>query len=318
MSGATKHLSALFENNGFVRRLNSFKQTYDENRFAYFMVLPLFVFMAGLVWAQFFYGVYMSFFQHGYTIETTRFIGLENYRFLLGWSVFHTSVVATMIYGVATTVLHLLTALVVALAVNEIRRANVFRSIALLPYTMPPVAVGVLWFYLLDPSFGPIFGFLTKYGILGDAIYWNNDPSGAMAVIILVAGWTFWPFAFLIIDASLTKIPAAQYESARMYGANVFQRFRHVTFPHIKGALLVAGSIRVIWNLVKVGQPLTLTEGGPGFATSILGILLYNKTLSQGRYGQAYAIGMFLLLLTVGFTYILVREFYRQKANGGG
>lgn len=315
MSGVSGHLSAWFENNSWARRLTNLKQTYDENRFPYLLVLPLFVFMAALVWAQFAYGLYMSFFQHGYTIETTKFIGLENYRFLLGWSVFHTAVVATMIYGVATTVIHMVTALLVALAVNQIRRANIFRSIALLPYTMPPVAVGVLWYYLLDPNFGPVFSFLSKYGIL-NPIYWANDPTGAMAVITLVAGWTFWPFAFLIIDASLTKIPAAQYESARMYGANVLQRFRHVTFPHIKSALLVAGSIRVIWNLVKVGQPLALTEGGPGFATSILGILLYNKTLSQGRYGQAYAIGMFLLLLTVGFTYLLVREFYREKAGG--
>jgi len=78
----------------------------------------------------------------------------------------------------------------------------------------------------------------------------------------------------------------------------------------------VAVSIRMVWNLTKVSQPLQLTGGGPGFETSILAVLVYRFGWLQGSLGRAFAVGVILLLVTLGFIVLFIREFERQSEVG--
>jgi ABC-type sugar transport system permease subunit len=182
---------------------------------------------------------------------------------------------------------------------------------------MPPVVTGAIWLYLLSPTVGPVFQLLVDLGLLENAVYWSTQGDMAMAVIMGVLAWTFWPFMFLIILASLENIPEEYYETARVYGANRIQQFVRITLPQLKSAILVAVSIRVVWNLTKISQPLQMTGGGPGYQTSILAVLVYRFGWLQGRLGLAFATGVILLLVTLGFIIIFIREFQRSTEEVG-
>ncbi len=297
---------------GFGERTASLRETISENWFSYLLILPVLVFLVLLMWLPFVQGVYMSFNDWPFGGEPT-WVGLGNYTFLFGWEPFYTSLKATLLFSL-TTLFQLAVALVAALAVRELRRGkSLVTGAFLLSYTVPPLVTGTIWAYLLQPDLGPVFGYLTEWGLLGETVYWGSQGDAALAVVVFVTTWTFWPFMFLIISASLESIPEEMYESARMYGANRFQTFLRVTLPQLKSAILVAVSIRIIWNMTKISQVLQLTNGGPGYETSILAVLLYRFAYGQGRMGVSYAVGVILLLLTIGFVFVFIREFERTN-----
>jgi len=125
---------------------------------------------------------------------------------------FYVSLKATVIYGFAT-VIQLGLALTAALIVNKIKFKSLFSGMYLLPYTMPPVATGTLWVFLLKPNLGPIFTLLTDWGSCRTPSTGARRGHGTVAVT-LVNAWTFWPFMFLILFATLVSIPDEYYESA--------------------------------------------------------------------------------------------------------
>jgi ABC-type sugar transport system permease subunit len=92
-------------------------------------------------------------------------------------------------------------------------------------------------------------------------------------MITPVASWAFWRVMLLIIPSSLQAIPESRYGLAGIYGANMWQRFVTVTWPNIKGAIIVVVILRLAFNLAKSDQPFTLTGGGPGYETSVHSIL---------------------------------------------
>jgi ABC-type sugar transport system permease subunit len=293
-------------------RLASVWETYEENRFSYLLILPTLAFLVLLMWIPFLRGAWMTFYEWPFGGSPT-WIGLDNYTFLLGWEPFYTAVKATLWFSL-TTAFQLLVALAAALSVREISRfTKAITGIFLLAYTVPPLVTGTIWAYLLAPDLGPFFTLLTEWGILSETIYWGTDGSASMAVITFVTTWTFWPFMFLILSASLQNIDEELYESARIYGANRLQTFWNVTLPHMKSAILVAVSIRLIWNLTKVSQVLQLTNGGPGYDTSVLAVLLYRFAYGRGQMGVAYTVGLVLFVVTSGFVFVFIREF--EKAS---
>ena len=280
-----------------------------ENWFPYLFLLPLLSYLAFLLWIPFLQGVWMSFHNWPFFGEPT-WIGLDNYEYVFTWDPFYTSLKATFSYLLVTAI-QLGLALTASLSLANLDFSGITDSIAngilLIPYTMPPVVTGTLWILLLDPLYGPIFQPLVENGILNETIFWANDPTTAMAGIIIAGGWTFWPFMFLIIHASRESIPDIYYESAQMYGASKVQAFTQVTYPQIKSAIFVALAIRIVWNLAKVSQPLQMTQGAPGYSTSMLAVLLYRFAFERGQLGLAYIAGIVLFLISLSAVLLFLR-----------
>jgi ABC-type sugar transport system permease subunit len=303
----TSHTSNIAE-----RKLKKWQGILSENWFTYLLILPVLLFLVSLMWIPFARGIYMSLHNWPFGGEPT-WVGLENYTTLFNWDPFFTSLKATAVFAL-TTFFQLAVALVAALAVREIRRGKRFVTGAfLLSYTLPPMVTGTIWAYLLQPDLGPIFGYLVEWGLFDETIYWGTQGNLSLAAILFVTTWTFWPFMFLILSASLESIPEEMYETARMYGASRTQTFLRVTLPQLKSAILIAVSIRLIWNMTKISQVLQLTNGGPGYDTSVLAVLLYRFSYEQGQMGLSYAIGVILLLVTIGFVFVFIREFERTS-----
>lgn len=284
--------------------------------FAYLMFVPTLVFLLIVVWVPFVRGIWMSF--HNWpAFGSHEWVGLGNYQYLLNLDLFYTSLKATGFY-MLMTVLQFALALGASLAARTLRRfGSLADGIFLIPYTMPPVVTGTVWLYILGPNVGPLFGWLVDWGILSEPIYWGINGTQALTVVTLIGAWTFWQFIYVIFAASLAGIPDAYYETAKVYGASRWQRFWNITLPQLRGAILIALSLRIIRNLVKVSQPLQMTQGGPGYDTSVLAILLYRFTLNQRQYGLAFTIGVILFVVGLMLAYVFIREFRRQRTGAG-
>lgn len=286
----------------------------SKERLAYLFLAPLIAFLIFIVWVPFLRGIWMSLHNWPLGFSEPTFVGIENYSNILTADRFFVSLKATVIYGFAT-VIQLVLAVGAALIVDKVRFKSLFSGMYLLPYTMPPVATGTLWVFLLKPNLGPVFKFLTNTGILAEPIYWGTNGDSALLVVTLVNGWTFWPFMFLIIYATLVSIPEAYYESARVYGANRWETFRYITLPQLKTSIFVVVTLRLVWNLTKVSQPLQMTGGGPGYQTSPLSLLLYRSAFSDGNLGEAFAVGIIFLLLVFAFIVLFIRYFEKSEGD---
>lgn len=292
------------------------RDTIKEHWLSYLLFVPTLIMLLGLIWYPFFRGIFISL--HEWPIlGQSNWSGLGNYSYLLNWQPFVTSLKATGIFAL-TTVFQLIVALIAAVVLkHQSRFRNVLNGLFLLPYTLPPVVAGAIWLYLVNPTVGPVMELLLDFGLINNPIYWGSDGQASMAVIMGVTTWTFWPFMFLIIFASIENIPQEYYETAQVYGASRVQQFIKITLPQLKSAILVAISIRTVWNLAKISQPLQLTGGGPGYETSVLAILTYRFGWRQGRLGLAFAVGIILFIITLGFIILFIREFEDESEVAG-
>lgn len=293
-------------------RITRTREALREHGLAYLFVLPTALYLIFLWWIPFIWGLWMSL--HNWPLfGETQFIGLENYVYILTWDVFYTSLRATVIYGLQT-VPQLLLGLVAALIVWDMDRFDGVTSVLfLVPYVFPPLIIGTLWRLLLNPNSGPVFAYLIEFGVLEDAIYWTSNGDMALAVITFVGTWTFWPVVFLLVVASLRGIPKSHIETAKVYGASRWQRFRKVILPQIKTSLIIALILRIIWNLGKIEQPLQITRGGPGWDTSVLGILLYRLAWQRQEMALSFTVGLFLAMLSFTLVIGLMVLFERQS-----
>lgn len=286
----------------------------SKNWLAYLFVLPTVFYLAFLWWIPFMWGVRMSFFNWPLFGEV-QYVGLGNYYELLAWDAFYVSVKATILYSLQT-IPHIVIGTGAALLVWDQKRfAGVISVLFLVPYILPPLITGTLWRHLLNPDLGPVFGYLVEFGILEQPIYWSVEGSTALAAITFVGAWSYWPLVFLLIISSLRGIPSSHIETAKVFGANRWQRFRYVTFPQIKTALLIAVILRIIWNLGKIDQPFQITRGEPGFSTSILGVLLYRVAWVRQEMGLAFAIGIVLAIISLTFVIVFIYMFEKQSGE---
>jgi len=293
---------------------NKYGKVIVDNLFAYALLIPTLLFLTLLLWIPFLRGIWISF--HDWPVSgTPEWIGLGNYQHFLSWQPFYTSLKATVLYMTATG-LQLVIALAAALTVNNISRfRRLFDGMFILPYTLPPVVSGTIWLYLINSNFGPIQRGAVKIGLLDQTIVWQSDGTLSMLVVVFATGWQFWPFMYLIFLPTLRAIPEQEYEVAEVYGAGRLGKLLTVSLPRLKSAILVALAIRIVWNLAKVSLPFQLTQGGPGYETSILGVLVYRFVVNRGSLGRAYVVGLVMFMLSLILIAVIVREFRRSGSD---
>jgi len=245
--------------------------------------------------------------------EGQPFVGLENYRFILTDPLFHQSLRVTFFFVIGAVVIEIILAIGIALLLNrEFRGRWLVRMLALLPWAVPAVVNGIMWKWILNPSYGALNGFLYSLGLIDNYIIWLGSPTLALAMVVLADVWKETPFIMLLFLAALQTIPKELYEAARVDGANPVQSFFHVTLPLIRPTLFVAVALRTIWALKSFDLIYTLTAGGPSSGTSVIGYYTYLKSFVSLQLGRgaavAYIMTFFVLLLVIVYQRVLYRE----------
>ena len=282
-----------------------------ERRFALALFLPALLLLLATTTLPLVYLVWASLQRIDLSMPwLTGFAGLENYAKLGGDTRFWHSLGLTFVYTGATVVLQVAVGLGLALLVMQVKRGQaLLRVAAILPIVLAPVVAGLFWRSLvLAPDFG-VVDFLTRALGLG-SFNWLGDPQLALVSVIAIHTWQWTPFAFLVLLASLAALPPDIYEAARLDRAGPWQRFRHITLPMLRPAIVIVVILRMVTALSAFAAIFAATGGGPGSATEILNLYAYRLSfteLSVG-YGAAVATVLLVLTLTVSFGLFALRR----------
>lgn len=236
----------------------------------------------------------------------SQFVGPDNYLTLLRDPVAQQALLVTAGFVLLSTVLELACGLMIALVIHErFRGRGLVRAAILIPWAIPTVVASQLWRYIFNDQYG--FANLLLFGDRVTAyIPWLAYPSLAFGIVILADVWKTSSFAALLILAGLQLIPDDLYDAARVDGAGAWQRFRHITLPLLKPALLLALLFRTMDAFRVFDLVFVMTQGGPGDATQVLQFYGYQTLFTEGRigYGSAVSVAVFLMILALSLIYL--------------
>ncbi len=245
------------------------------------------------------------------------FVWLHNYAVIFSDPAFGPDVLATTLRTVLFTVisvpLELLFGLAFALLLNEeFRGRTFFRSVMIVPYAMLTISNGLVWNYILDPTYGTLNVLLQRLGLISNYQNWLGTPAGAMGWVIVADVWKTVPFMIIILLAALQTFPSNMYKAAEVDGAGILQRFWRITLPMLRPAILVALVLRTlgafrVYNIIYV-----LTGGGPADATNVLSYYIYEQAFIDFHIGYASAVAYLttiaMVLIILVYLWILRSE----------
>src|SRR5438876_810758 len=240
----------------------------------------------------------------------THFIGLRNFHTLLHDHFFLNSFKIGLIWAGSVTAIHFVLALGLASLLNtDIRGRWVARSLALVPWAMPPVVVGIMWKLVFQPQAGVLNEALYRSHLPGSNIDWLANFKWALPAVILVGVWAGMPQTTVALLAGLQGIPTEMHEAAAVDGATTRQRFFKVTLPQLRPVIMAITSIDFIWNFNSFGLVYVLTQGGPGTKTQLPMLFAYDSAFKYGEFGYASALGdaMVLVIAVALSVYLFAR-----------
>jgi len=280
----------------------------QERRFAFALLAPALLILVLTTTAPLVYLLWTSLQRVDLSMPwLSGFAGLDNFARMGGDPRFWESLWLTLIYTGTTVVLQVAIGLALALLVLQIPRGQgALRVAAILPIVLAPVVVGLFWrTFVLSPDFG-LVDLVTRALGLGSH-NWLGDPRLALISVIAIHTWQWTPFAFLVILASLSSLPPDLFEAARIDRANAWQRFRRITLPLIRPAIVIVLIMRTMIALSAFAAIFAATGGGPGTATEILNLYAYRTSFSELNLGYGAALAVVLLAITLAISFLMFR-----------
>ncbi|MFE2881762.1 carbohydrate ABC transporter permease [Streptomyces sp. NPDC059272] len=259
---------------------------------AWFLVLPALIPILVLSVGPLLYGVLLAFTdsQSGRTAPT-QWIGGLNFRDLLHDTLFWESFRIGLVWAVGVTVPQFLLALGLALLLNQdLRLRWLARALAIVPWAMPEVVVGIMWRIVYNPDAGILNETLHDLG-LGNGRDWLSSLTTALPAVIVVGIWAGMPQTTVALLAGLQNTPRELHEAAAVDGAGAWRRFRTVTWPALRPVALAITALNLIWNFNSFALVYVLTNGGPGGRTRLPMLFAYEEAFRYGQFGYAAAMG---------------------------
>ena len=236
-----------------------------------------------------------------------RYVGLANWRSVLADADFVNSLVVTTIFVAivvpAQTVLGLLAATMLA---RRLPGTGAFRTLYVLPWICAPLAIAVLWRWILAPTDGAVSA------VLGHRIEWLSDPTLALPVVSAVVVWANVGYVALSFLAGLLAIPDEIHAAARTDGANAWQRFWRITLPMLRPTMFFV----LVTGIVSAAQVFdtvyALTDGGPTGRTDLVAHRIYAEAFGAAAIGRASVMAVVLFVILVGVTFVQHMYFRRR------
>jgi ABC-type sugar transport system permease subunit len=277
---------------------------------AYLFIAPSVILIAVFIAEPIVQSGWMSL--HNWTIgeATHKFVGLANYTALYHDSRFWNALRVTVVYTVVVSVGQVLLGLAVAARLRKTTwYSSLLRGAYFFPFIASLVVVGIIWKFLLDPQVGLVDAWLGDIGI--PAPDWLQSTALALPTVIAIGIWKNVGFAMIVLLASMQQVPEFLYEAATLDGANAWQRFRYVTLPALRPALLFTSIIATITGLQLFDLVFAMTSGGPIFHTESVVMYLYEKGFVEFQMGYASAIAwvLFLIILAVSAVQLRVARY---------
>ena len=289
-------------------RANVFRRTWNH-RTDYFYVLPALVVMLIVIAYPIYYTIELSFFRTPTNLQLKDkiFNGLDNYGAILTSPVFWKVTFNTVIWTAFSTLFAFLLGLGAALALHrEFIGRGVLRALLLIPWVVSAVAASYVWKWLYHSDFGAIGAFVVQIGLADQPINFIDNLQTALPSLIVVNIWREFSFAMIMLMAGLQTVPEQLLRAAQVDGASAWQRFWHVTFPHLSGVSMVTVLLLMVSNFNSFIIPWIMTGGGPSNSTHIWITHIYELAFGRQRWGvgAAYAVLLFIIMMTLGYFYV--------------
>lgn len=273
----------------------------------YILVLPAVLIILCVVFFPVLSAIFKSF--QSYDLRKPSnigFIGLKNYIKAFSDEFFLKGVCKTFLWVVFGVGFQFIFGFGLALLLNKkIKGKGVIRALSMVPWVTPGILTGLMWKWMYDANHGVINTVLMKLGVIAGKVPFLAQNSTALPSAIVTIIWQGIPFFALMLLAGLQSIPGELYEAASIDGASKFQRLRYITIPSLKNTILTTGLLRIIWVANSVDVIMSLTEGGPAYATQTLSVYIFGKAkvLNLG-FASAMAILMAIMLASVAIPYL--------------
>ena len=260
-------------------------------------------------------GLFLSFTNWNVMSENIKFIGLRNYVEIFTDSSSWLSLKNTVFYAVLTSVLKGIIGLLLAIALNRaIKSRNALRTLFFMPMIISNLIVGLVFQQIFHPTNGILNGILGAIGLGSLARGWIVEPGLVMWSCVAIEVWKAAGFNMVIFLAGLQAVPEDLYEACVMDGANCWQKFKSVTLPCIMPSVTINMLLNIISGLKVFDVVFTLTNGGPGRASEVVNITIFNE-FSKGNYGYGTALNTILFICLIVISIWVIKSFSGTEEN---
>ena len=237
--------------------------------------------------------------------SATSFVGLDNYRRLLGDETFWNAMLVTVEYVALNIGFQTVLAVLLAVLLHRLTRSVVIRGLVLLPFLVANVVVALLWFWMLDAQIGIVNQVLSWFG-LGPVSFFGSE-AWAIPTIAFVNTWRHLGYTALLIFAGLVVIPRVFYEAARVDGASEWQLFWRITLPLLRPVLALVLVVTVVGSFQVFDTVAVTTGGGPADASRVIQYYIYDLAFQRLDYGYASAVSVVLLVILSVIAFVQLR-----------
>lgn len=296
-----------------IRKAFSYGSAYDQRNAMWFL-LPMYV-VLGLVAV---FPVVYSFWISLHDLKLTRpqrvpFVWFDNYLKIFSDPLFWESVGRSASFTVVSVASILVIATLVALLLNEnFRGRRILSAILLIPWAIPYVANGLMWKWIYDSGYGALNGLLLQLGWIDKYLVMLGDVEKTMHLITNAFVWKEVPLATILILVTLKSIRADLYSAAKVDGANVIQRFFHITLPQLVPGFALVMIYESMMAIRHFDLFFILTEGGPAEASHVVSWQVYVETFRKLAFGTGSALAYIMAVATFVLAYFVIRSTSRK------
>lgn len=261
-------------------------------------------------------GIYLGFTDYELGGTSATFVGLENFRFMIGDYLFWDSFKVGAIWTVAVTAGEIILGFCLAMLLNAgLPGQTLARILVLAPWAIPPVIKGLMWRLIYHPDAGLLNNNLIALGIIDQPINWLTSYVWALPAVIVVGIWASLPTTTVVLLAGLQAIPHELREAAAIDGASSWRQFQNVTLPLMAPVLTSITALQFMWNFNSFGLVFVLTEGGPSGSTRLPMLFAYEEAFSFGNLAYSSALGTAMVVVIGVVLAFYLRLQYRKDAG---
>ena len=281
-----------------------------QTAFAWVILLPALLILAVFRFLPMLEAFYLSFTDYD-LINPPRWVGLQNFVDLVHDPLFLKSARVSLIYVCGSVIPVIPLSLGLAVLFNRALLArNFLRSAIFMPVVMPAVVMAVVWTFMYQQD-GVMNTILGWFGL--GPVSWLRSSSTALWSVIVIGIWRAAPYYMVIFLAGLQAIPRDYYDAAKIDGAGNWATFYHITLPLLKPTMLLVVVMNVIVAMKVFAVPMIMTGGGPGDATRVLPLFIYQTAFEFFDMGRASAMSVVMFVILMAFAFIQVRLFTRKE-----
>lgn len=242
-------------------------------------------------------------------LSARRFIGFSNYIQIFSKdALFTKTLLNTLVWVVVSVALQTVLGFWLAYLLNrKFKGRGLVRALALVPWAVAGVMVGIIWSLILGETYGLLNDILKRAGLISYNLSWFSSTNMAMAAVLIANVWRGVPFFTISYLSALASIPDDVYESATIDGANAFITLFRITIPLIKDTIILTTLLRAIWTFNAVDLIISLTSGGPNRGTTTLALYIMNKFSGEFDYGYASALSVVATVMMMILAYAYIR-----------